>query len=201
MASHHLALVYVVSSLLLVACSVGTTKVPGSASRVKAEEWKKIAQRGNVESAKPTTFSIPELAISNPKTSYKSSWMTGPEGRYQVNYWKFPETSTGKIHNVRIIASPTPAPVLDDAPSCFVPWKNASMLEVQREWEQVEVPGIHRSLRYYLQDFAFGDTNTTWNSEIFPITTPDGRQGSYQVTVECDEAYYAKAQFAKIRLR
>lgn len=187
--------------LLLAACSVAPSKVPGSDSRVKVEQWTKLAEQGNVESKKPAAFSIPELSISNAGSSRKSEWRTGPEGRYQVDYWKFPKITGGQIHSVRILASPSPAPVLDDAPSVFAPWKDATTIEEKRKWEQVEVPGLKRNLRYYLQDYAFGDGNTAWKSEVFTVTAPDGSQGSYQVTVECDEAYYAKAQFAKLRLR
>jgi hypothetical protein len=152
-----------------------------------------------VASKKPAVFSVPELFVSNARDARKSEWMSGPEGRYRVDYWNFPKITAGEIHSVGIIASPLPAPVLDDAPSVFAPWKEATMIEEKRKWEQVEVPGLKRNLRYYLQDFAFGDGNTAWKSEVFTAAAPDGRQGSYQVTVECEEAYYARAQFAKLR--
>ena len=188
-------------ALLLAACSVAPSKVPGSASRVKVEQWTKLADQGTVDSKKPTAFPVPELLVSNAREARKSEWMTGPEGRYRVGFWRFPGTGMGQIHSVRILASPTPAPVLDDAPSVFAPSGPGTSGEEKRAWYTVEVPGLNRSLRYYLQDFAFGDCNTSWNSEIFTITAPDGRQGSYQVNVECEDADGAKAQFAKLRLR
>ena len=189
------------TGLALVSCSMVAPEVPGSDSRVKAERWAKQAEEGIAESKMPTRFGIPALVITNAGPGRKVLWKTGPGGRYEVDWWDFPKVDMGEIHNVSILASPTPAPVMVEAPSVICPAPAGMSGEEKRTWQQVEVPGLKRTLRYYLVDFAFGDTNTTWKSEIFEITAPDGRRGSYQVTVECDEAYYAKAQFAKLRLR
>ena len=202
MTSHHACLLAGFSSLLLASCGVTTPKVAGSDSRVKLEQWLKSEQEGIEETDKLIDLQIPLVDFGKlPPAFGKQHWSAGTKGQYLTGYGKTAKIAGGECYQVTVFGTPATAPVLVDAPSVLEPGRPGEMDESPRKWFTVEAPGLKRSIRYSFSTMAFGDTNDMWESEPFTITTPDGKTGSYQVSIECETAAVAEAMFAKLRIK
>jgi hypothetical protein len=199
---HPRILLTAVSCLLVSACAVSKPKVAGSDSRVKVEQWIGSQNNGMEASKKPVSLKIPLVDFGDMPAAFgKPKWSTAPGGQYQVGYYEDTKTPAGDCYSLSVFGCEKPAPVLGDACSVLEPGLPGKLDESPRTWAGVEVPGLKRSLRYQFTTAAFGDTNDTWETEPFTVTTPDGKTGSYQATAECENAQVAGTLFSKLRVR
>jgi hypothetical protein len=153
-------------------------------------------------SKKPVSLKIPLVDFGDMPAAFgKPKWSTAPGGQYQVGYYEDTKTPAGECYSLSVFDCEKPAPVLVDACSVLEPAGPGELGEYPRTWAGVEVPGLKRSLRYQFTTMAFGDTNDTWETEPFTVTTPDGKTGSYQATAECENAEVAARLFSKLRVR
>jgi hypothetical protein len=191
-----------ISCLLVSACAVSKPKVAGSDSRVKVEQWIGSQNAGMQASKKPVSLKIPIVDFGDMPAAFgKPKWSTAPGGQYEVGYDENVKTPAGECYSISVFGCEKPAPVLGDACSVFEPGLPGKLDESPRSWAGVEVPGLNRNLRYQLTTAAFGDSNDTWQTEPFTVTTPDGKTGSYQATAECENAKVAATLFSKLRVR
>jgi hypothetical protein len=187
--------------LLINACGPSASKTPGSASRVQVEEWFKGCE-GIEESKAPKSLPIPLVEFGGLPASFnRTKWWTGSRGQYRVA--RFPENSKPEddCEGLVVIGVPGPAPVIGDAPTVLEPGLPGELDESKRTWLLVEVPGLKRSLRYHFGALAFGDMPSSWKTEPFTITTPDGKTGSYQAIVESENEAVAEKMFSKLRIQ
>ena len=190
------------SILFLASCGLTTPKVAGSDSRVKLEEWRQSAQNGIEETDKLIDLQIPLVDYGKlPAAFGKQRWSAGMKGQYRTSYGETAKIAGGECYSVGLLGTPTPAPVLVDAPSVLEPGLPGEMDESPRKWASVEVQGLKRTLRYYFATMAFGDSDDTWMSEPFSVTGLNGKTGSYQARVECSDSKVAEAMFSKLRVR
>jgi hypothetical protein len=190
------------SCLLLSGCGVSKPKAPGAESRVKVEQWLKPERNGLEEVKNSDSVQIPLVEFGGLSRSFgQPKWSTGPHGQYQSSHGNEVKLPEGECYGLYVFGTPAPAPVLNEAPSVLEPGRPGELDESPRTWSTVQVPGLNRSLRYHFATSAFGDTDNTWESEPFTVTTPDGKTGSYQATVECETADVAKTMFSKLRVR
>ncbi len=188
--------------LLVSACAVSKLKVTGSDSRVKVVQWIG-SQRAELEDSKmPASLKIPAVDFGGMPSAFgKPKWSTAPGGQYEVGYFEDTKTSAGECYSLAVFGCAKPAPVLVDACSVLEPGLPGKTDESPRTWSTVQVPGLDRSLRYQFTTAAFGDINDSWETEPFTVTTSDGKSGSYQATIECENAEVAAKMFSKLRVR
>ena len=190
-----------VSCLVLSACGVTKPKVAGADSRIQMEQWHKTGRGDTAETDKLIGLQIPLVDFGTLPASFgRTGWSAGRQGQYSCGYHKTARIAGGECYHVSVFGTPTPAPVLTDAPSVLEPGRPGEMDESPRKWSTVEVPGLKRSLRYYFATSAFGDVDDVWESEPFSVTGPDGKTGYYQARVECNDAKVAEAMFSKLRV-
>lgn len=195
-------LISAVSCLLVSGCAASKPKVAGSDSRVKVGQWIGDQRRDLAESRGPTPSKIPLVDFAKMPTAFgKPKWNTSPDGSYEVGYYQDTKTPAGECYGLSVFGCEKPAPLLDDACSVLEPGMPGKLDESARTWSTIEVPGLNRSLRYQFTTAAFGDTNDSWETEPFTVTTPDGKTGSYQATAECENAEVAARLFSKLRVR
>lgn len=189
----------VLAGLLVSACGVSTPATPGSDSRAKVEQWLEREHSGLTESGKPSNLQIPLVEFGGLSAAFgKATWSSGPRGQYEVSHDETTRLAQGECYGLSVFGTAAPGPVLKEAPSALEPGRPGELDESPRTWSTVQVRGLNRSLRYHLGASAFGDANSTWKSEPFTVVTPDGRTGSYQATVECENAAVAAAMFSKL---
>jgi hypothetical protein len=199
---HPRFIITTISCLLLSACAVSKPKVAGSDSRLKVEQWIGDQRRDLQESREPTSSKIPLVDFAKMPAAFgKPKWSTSPGGSYEVGYYQDTKTPAGESYSLSVFGCEKPAPVLVDACSVLEPAGPGELGEYPRTWSTIQVPGLNRSLRYQFSTMAFGDTNDTWETEPFTITTPDGKTGSYQASVECENAEVAARLFSKLRVQ
>ncbi len=195
-------LIPAVFCLLVSACAVSKPKVTGSDSRVKVEQWIGDQRRDLEESREPISSKIPLVDFGNMPAAFgKPKWRTAPGGQYRVGHYENTKTPAGECYGLSVFGCEKPAPILGDACSVLEPGLPGKLDESPRTWAGVEVLGLKRGLRYQFTTMAFGDTNDTWETEPFTVTTPDGKTGSYQATAECENAEVAGRLFSKLRVR
>lgn len=188
--------------LLLAGCGASAPKTPGAESRVKVEQWLKPERNGLEEVENSDSVQIPLVEFGRLSSAFgKSKWSAGPHGQYQSSHGNTVKLPEGECYGLYVFGTPAPAPLLNEAPSVLEPGRPGELDESPRTWSAVQAPGLNRSLRYHFATSAFGDTDNTWESEPFTVTTPDGKTGSYQATVECETADVAKKMFSKLRVR
>ena len=192
----------VISCLLVTACAVSKPKVTGSDSRVKVEQWIGSQRAGMETSRIPASLRIPLVDFGGmPATFGKPKWSVAPGGQYKVGYYESTKTPAGDCYSLSVFGCSKPAPILVEASSVQEPGLPGKTDESPRSWSTVQVPGLKRNLRYQFTTSAFGDSDDTWQTEPFAVTTPDGKTGSYQATIECENAEVAARMFSKLRVR
>jgi hypothetical protein len=202
MTSLHVCLPAGLFCLILSSCGVGTSKIAGSDSRIRLEQWLKSERDGIEETDKPVTLQIPLVDLGKlPAAFGKQRWSAGTRGQYSTSYGGTARIAGGECYHVSVFGTPAAAPILGDAPSVFEPGLPGKLDESPRKWSTVHVPALNRTIRYSLGNTAFGDTSDTWQTESFTITGPDGRSGSYLARVEADSAEVAQAMFSKVRMK
>ncbi|MES2660346.1 MAG: hypothetical protein V4689_17110 [Verrucomicrobiota bacterium] len=202
MAAIRLPVIAGISCMILSACGVSKPKVAGADSRVKLEQWNKAGRDGIEETDKLIGLQIPLVDFGPLPASFgKQRWSAGLKGQYSTSYGKTARIAGGECYHVSIFGTPSPAPVLVDAPSVLEPGRPGEMDETPRKWSTVEVPGLTRTLRYYFATMAFGDVDDVWETEPFSITGPDGKTGYYQARIECNDAKIAETMFSKLQVR
>lgn len=190
------------SCLLVSACTVSNPKPVGSDSRLKVEEWTGDQFKNLEDSSAPPALNIPLVDFGKMSAAFgKPSWRTSPDGQYIISYFDNAKTPVGLSYSLSVFGCAKPAPMLVDACSVIEPGLPGKTDESPRTWSTVQVPGLNRSLRYQFTTMAFGDSDDTWETEPFTVTTPDGKTGSYQATIECENAAVAASMFAKLRVR
>ncbi len=196
------SLVAGISTVLFASCGVTHPKSAGSDSRVKLEQWRLAAREGMEETDKLVGLKIPLVDFGKlPAAFGKPHWSAGPRGQYRSSYGEIAKIADGECYQVSILGTPAAAPVLVDAPSVLEPGLPGEMDENPRKWFTVDVPGLNRTLRYYFATMAFGDTDDTWETEPFSVTSPDGVTGFYQARLEGHGDKVAEAMFAKLRVK
>lgn len=190
------------SCLLFSACAVSDPKVAGTDSRLKVKEWTGDQYQGLEDSGEAASLKIPLVDFGKMPAAFgKPSWRTAPGGQYVLGYFENAKTPVGESYSLSVFGCAKPAPVLVEACSVLEPGQPGKLDESPRTWSTVQVPGLNRSLRYQFTTMAFGDTDDTWETEPFNVTTPDGKTGSYQATIECENAEVAAKMFSKLRVR
>ena len=192
----------VICCLALPSCVVAQRKIAGTESRLKVETWLH-GQKGDLEqSLAPVSLKIPIVDfVKIPSAFGKPSWRTASGGRYIMGYFGNTKTPVGTSYSLSVFGCERPAPVLDEAYSVMEPGLPGDLDESPRTWATVQVPALGRTLRYQFTNMAFGDINDTWQTEPFTVTTPDGKTGSYQASIECENAEVAALMFSKLRVR
>jgi hypothetical protein len=176
---------------VLLACSCRTTQsqtdsppVKGTESSKAVRGWEETVRSDLKETGSPSGIEIPLVICKNPGSGFSGiSWRTGSRGQYEAYDAKDQRSAGGHKVRIEVKGSPQEAPVLLDAPSFYDPSPGGSV-ETPREWLSVYAPALGKNIRYYLLANAMGDTDDTWQTEIFPIEGKDGARGSYQVTIE-----------------
>jgi hypothetical protein len=188
--------------LLVSACAVSNPKIAGSDSRLKVKEWTGDQFQDMEDSSEPASLKIPLVDFGKMPAAFgKPSWRTSPRGPYVLGYFENAKTPAGESYSLSVFGCVKPAPVLVDACSVLEPGQPGKLDESRRTWSTVQVPGLNRSLRYQFTTMSFGDTDDTWETEPFTVTTPDGKTGSYQAIIECENAEVAARMFSKLQVR
>ena len=190
-----------ITILLISGCTVPGGRTSGTTSRLQVEQWLKASE--DIEESKaPKNSPIPLVEFGGLPSAYnQTAWWTGSKGQYRVSRFRKNSGPDDECEGLIVIGAPGPAPVIQDAPTVLEPGLPGETDEVKRTWFLVEIPGLKRSLRYHFGAMAFGDMPSSWQTEPFTITTPDGKTGSYQATVECEDKAVAEKMFSKLRVR
>ena len=184
-------------------CAPSAAKVKGSDSQALVIAWDKQAGLGVDDAKSPAGITIPIVIFKNLGAGFtQTNWATGKSGNYRMWQWK--RNTNDRISEsitLRVIGASGKGPILLDAPCVASPGPGGKSINEPREWKSIYVPGLDRELRYYLIDFAFGDTNDRWATEIFTIIGPDGAASSYQATVEATDSTQIPKLFSKLGVK
>ena len=116
-------------------------------------------------------------------------------------YFGNAKTLVGTSYSLSVLGCEKPAPVLDQACSVMEPGLPGKSDESPRTWATVQVPALGRTLRHQFTNMAFGDANDTWQTELFTIASADGKTGSYQASIECENTEVSALMFSKLQVR
>ncbi|WP_411826778.1 hypothetical protein [Luteolibacter sp. AS25] len=174
-----------------------------TATSKPSAEWAGSNQADGVETETADSAKLPIIAVLHSGEKFdKPAVYQSAKGTYGI----FQKGELGDADmteiTLNIAGTPEGAPDQTEAPIASEPSPGGST-KVQREWLKVYAPGLEKEIRYFFLTAAMGDTDDTWQTEIFSYTSPEGKEGSYRVSCEVatdgtDGEKHARRMFSKI---